>query len=435
MPPTQIKPISTIQPLNQRPTGNLYMNSNGLASSPKVQQTPMNVDIIGNTTPLNIPTTTPIAYGTPNVTAPLGTTTDTNTGSATIPPPTSEGTKTNSTFSEAMKKFLGLGDTLATKGEVTKQLQDEQQLALKTEQATKDYNTYTQAKLEQAQTLEKMRTTNPNGLFGGGSEIQINDYTQRSNANLANLAVIAQSSQGLLSAAEKTIKDKLDAQFQPINDQIDYLTKFIQLNNNDLSESEKFDLQQKAEEKKANLALVQGAADDIHKKLLDNNAPASVYSAVDKVTQDFVAGKIDANQAQTQMYQAVGKYGVDPLKALQIQKAGLDVRKAQQEMNDMNNPSVTTPILTDPNSTSILSQTGLSIPAFAYLTKGTSALTRMGAADRKKYMKEAENYVNRTGTDISTFQSQYAALGKTVEANSLRNNQAQVAESEQCNYR
>lgn len=105
MPPTQIKPISTIQPLNQRPTGNLYMNSNGLASSPKVQQTPMNVDIIGNTTPLNIPTTTPIAYGTPNVTAPLGTTTDTNTGSATIPPPTSEGTKTNSTFSEAMKKF------------------------------------------------------------------------------------------------------------------------------------------------------------------------------------------------------------------------------------------------------------------------------------------------------------------------------------------
>lgn len=84
----------------------------------------------------------------------------------------------------------------------------------------------------------------------------------------------------------------------------------------------------------------------------------------------------------------------------------------------------------NPNSQSILSATGLSMPAFMFLTQGTSALTRMTADQRLKYMKEAESYVNKTGTDVATFQSQYSALGKTVEANSLRNNQASVAEEE-----
>jgi len=84
----------------------------------------------------------------------------------------------------------------------------------------------------------------------------------------------------------------------------------------------------------------------------------------------------------------------------------------------------------DDTSKSILSVTGLSLPAFSYLTTGTSALTRMTATQRLKYMNEAEEFLNKTGTDVSTFQSQYNALGKTVEANSLRNNQAAVAESE-----
>ena len=81
-------------------------------------------------------------------------------------------------------------------------------------------------------------------------------------------------------------------------------------------------------------------------------------------------------------------------------------------------------------SKSILAATGLSMPAFMFLTTGTAALTRMTADQRVQYMNEAENYVNRTGTDIATFRSQYSALSKTVEANLLRNNQAAVAESE-----
>lgn len=78
----------------------------------------------------------------------------------------------------------------------------------------------------------------------------------------------------------------------------------------------------------------------------------------------------------------------------------------------------------------ILSATGLSIPAFNFLTQGTSALTRMTASQRLKYMNEAQNFAKSNHVDISTLQSQYKALGLTVQANSLRNNQAAVAESE-----
>jgi len=84
----------------------------------------------------------------------------------------------------------------------------------------------------------------------------------------------------------------------------------------------------------------------------------------------------------------------------------------------------------DEDSKSILIATGLSLPAFGFLTRGTNALTRMSADQRLQYMGEAEEYLNRTGTDVATFQSQYNALSKTVEANSLRNNQAEVAETE-----
>lgn len=72
---------------------------------------------------------------------------------------------------------------------------------------------------------------------------------------------------------------------------------------------------------------------------------------------------------------------------------------------------------TNPDNQSILAQTGLSIPAFGFLTVGSSALTRMTSADRQKYMKEAENWANSKGIDISTFASQYKAYNAVVERN------------------
>jgi hypothetical protein len=84
----------------------------------------------------------------------------------------------------------------------------------------------------------------------------------------------------------------------------------------------------------------------------------------------------------------------------------------------------------DPTSQNILAATGLSGPAFEYLTKGTPGLARMSEKTRIKYINEGTNYLKKTGKDYATFRSEYGAVSKTVEANALRNNQAQVAEME-----
>lgn len=82
------------------------------------------------------------------------------------------------------------------------------------------------------------------------------------------------------------------------------------------------------------------------------------------------------------------------------------------------------------NGGSILAATGLSIGAFNFLTQGTPSMSRMPAAQRNAIMKEAENYLNRTGTDISTFQSQYKAYNDVLQKNIARANQTSIMAGE-----
>lgn len=268
-------------------------------------------------TPLAIPSVDSTTYKPPVTTPPppTGTTTDANGNAivATTQPNTQDLIKT---------QFQKLGETLGTKGQVTADLQDQQKLAEKTLQATQDYNAYNQAKLDLQHQIDAVAGS---GLPDVQRQAKVAEISRIGNANLANLAVVAQASQGLLSSAEKTIKDKLDAQFQPIQDQIDYLTKFSSLNANDLTEKEKYLLQQKADEKKTGLSQITQVADALHQAMLQNGAPISTYSAMDKISNDFVAGKITAQDAMSKMYQTVGTYGVDVAKKLQQEKLRADI--------------------------------------------------------------------------------------------------------------
>lgn len=75
------------------------------------------------------------------------------------------------------------------------------------------------------------------------------------------------------------------------------------------------------------------------------------------------------------------------------------------------------PTTVDPDSQSILAQTGLSVLAFNYLTQGTTALSRLSASDRQAVFKEAEDFLNKSGIDYSTFQSQYKAQNAVLQSN------------------
>jgi ABC-type dipeptide/oligopeptide/nickel transport system ATPase component len=93
------------------------------------------------------------------------------------------------------------------------------------------------------------------------------------------------------------------------------------------------------------------------------------------------------------------------------------------------NIDVLSALASNPDNQSILAQAGISYPAFLVLTGQSSSLPR-DQATRNRAFAEAQAWANKKGVDISTFGSQYQALNKTVQANTIRNNQAQIAENE-----
>lgn len=87
------------------------------------------------------------------------------------------------------------------------------------------------------------------------------------------------------------------------------------------------------------------------------------------------------------------------------------------------------PPAVDPTSGAILAQTGLSQNAFLAATGQMSSLGR-DTKTRTAATREWQNYAVKHGIDTSTFIPRFNAISKTIEANSLRNNQAEVAEAE-----
>lgn len=83
-----------------------------------------------------------------------------------------------------------------------------------------------------------------------------------------------------------------------------------------------------------------------------------------------------------------------------------------------------------PQQNDILSQSGLGILAYNYLTQGISSLTRLNAGDRKRAMKEAEDFVKSKGIDYETFQSQYKTYNEVLSQNMKRFNNTKIMENE-----
>jgi len=79
---------------------------------------------------------------------------------------------------------------------------------------------------------------------------------------------------------------------------------------------------------------------------------------------------------------------------------------------------------------SILAQTGLSLAAFNYLTQGTQSMSRMTASQRAAIINESQNFLNKNGVDVSTFQSQYKAYNDVLQKNIMRATQTKVMAGE-----
>lgn len=246
--------------------------------------------------------------------------------------------------------------------------------------------------LSQFQAAENKAIPSP---FIVGEQTQI----QRTQAvEIGMLNAQAQALQGNIESANDIIDRTMKYKFEPLIQQNQSLMQMYSMVQNDMSESEKMQAQANIDKDRLAINSLYNAQSDALKSLADRASKgeaisSSAYTAVGNANS--VSG----------VYQALGQ----------------------------NAPSTvidTSTQLTDPNSSSILAQTGLSPLAFAYATQGSPALTRLPAEMRQKYINEWGNYQKAHNIDGATFQSQYEALSKTIGANLLRNNQASVAEAE-----
>lgn len=283
------------------------VNSGGLTPNPDVANNPISTSTIG-TAPIKVPTvgnTTSTTNGlasTTNANAPTvpqGTTVGEN-GQATQNP-TDPNAQTRLDIGSLINQEMG-------KSAATTSLQNEQQLATKQQGATDTYNAYNQAKISSDQQIQGI-LGNPN-LTRDQANQQVQEVQRLNNANLANLAVSANMAANNLTAAQSIIDSKLKAQFDPIESLIKYKEDFLQLNNDDLTDSQKIKLQASIDAQKADKASVQTAAAAINTGLMANNAPASTFSSIDSIVNDFNSGKITAQDAQAKMAQAAGQFGV-----------------------------------------------------------------------------------------------------------------------------
>ncbi len=252
--------------------------STGLPTNPPTQSS---ADIVGTNAPLN-PTPQPIVDTTkksttvvPPVVPPV----------PPVPPVPTTVTPANGAMdrSSTMTALSDAIKTYGTKGAVTASLQDQFNLPAKQADAVASYNAYQAAKLASDQQIASIY--NQPGIGRPQADAQAREVSRINNANLANLAVIAQTASGNLTAAQSIIDSKLNAQFAPIKDQIDQLTSYISTNNNNLSDSDKAILN-------ANLTVQTNAASQLFTAKSNAYTTAiqygisdpSVFSAMDNAT-------------------------------------------------------------------------------------------------------------------------------------------------------
>lgn len=204
-----------------------------------------NATYAGNTIPVDTISTgqTPPTYPT-TATSPS---TASNTLSSTLsqheaglvfknPDPTQTPASTNSR-QPILDRILAAMDSLGNKGTDTATANAQAGVAAKL-QASNDltnlYNTTKQNYANQIAALQK----NPEGLFGTGLQDKVDEISRQQNRDLANIAIQQNAANGNYTTALKIATDAVNAKYEPLQAEVDNLTKYYTLTKDDMTTSE-----------------------------------------------------------------------------------------------------------------------------------------------------------------------------------------------------
>lgn len=182
-----------------------------------------------------------------------------------------------------------------------------------------EYNTalaeYKNKKARYEDNIEKMKT-NSEGKFGGALEREIEQYTQKANKDLANMAIQTELLQNNYFGAEKILNAQIDDLQSSFDNEIKTFGVAMDFIKNDMTESEKqaateafelkkidYENQIKESETQGKNLILQAKADN-YQKLLDNgnvaikDIPADVMAFMN--TSGYVSPEQKTAKTQTQ---------------------------------------------------------------------------------------------------------------------------------------
>lgn len=243
---------------------------------------------MGTVSPLNLPQPTPPSSSTAFIGS-LPTT-------ATPPPDTTGQPTARDSF---LSKYQNLIDRLGTQGQRYQDLQSKYQIPQITQQLADVRGTIAQRNaqyLQQWQMAGNERAALP---YVTGEQTQI----QRTQAiEIGVLTAQEQALAGNLKAAQDIVDKTIEHEFEPIKTQLSAMAQFYQMNQNDLSESEKLRVENQYALMKFNAEQLYNGKKDAYNYAINSNASPQVVS-------ELAAAKTPEELASIQ-----AKYGIAPAK-------------------------------------------------------------------------------------------------------------------------
>ena len=212
-----------------------------------------------------------------------------------------------------LDRILGLGNDLSEKGADTLAANKDAGVNEKAQQITDLTNQYNAKERFYQNKADEIRK-NTAGRIDGGVEELLAINEREKNQELGNIAIQQAAATGNFKVAQDIAKQVVDSKYEPIQAQIDLLTKYYQLSANDLTESEKITVQEKIAEKQATVNFERSKEMADYEQNIRQNDPlyranlSNVYSQIAErnanIADAAFTGNIDVNSLSSNGYSA-----------------------------------------------------------------------------------------------------------------------------------
>jgi hypothetical protein len=205
---------------------------------------------------------------------------------ATIAPPTAP--KVEKSSSQILADRIGeIAGLQATQGDFTAQAQADAQLEEKTMQQAVLQERALETKKRYEDKIKRVRE-NVGGMSASQLENAISDLEFKANEDLANIGIQQQVALGNLEAARQIVKDKVDAKFEPLKNELATRIQQFNLLQNDMTESQQLEFQRNTAIQAATLKHQQDLELKRQEKELENGQKytAKQLTAISKINQD-----------------------------------------------------------------------------------------------------------------------------------------------------